>query len=78
MGYGTETKGYRLYHEKCGKVLYSRDVLFNESSCGIQKKSIEQEKKRYVTIESKDEKTIVDEPPQSPVFKAIRKRETTT
>ena len=46
LGYGTETKGYQLYDEKCGKVLYSRDVLFNESSCGIQKKSIEQEEKR--------------------------------
>ena len=48
LGYGTETKGYRLYDEKCGKVLYSRDVLFNESSCGIQKESTEQKEKRYV------------------------------
>ena len=69
LGYGTETKGYRLYDEKCGKVLYSRDVLFNESSCGIQKESTEQKEKRYVIIESKGEDTIVDEPPQPPVLR---------
>lgn len=69
LGCGTETKGYRLYDKKCGKVLYSRDVLFNESSCRIQKESTEQEEKCYVTIESKDEETIVDEPPQPLVLR---------
>lgn len=30
LGYGNETKGYRLYnHESC-KVFYRRDVIFNE------------------------------------------------
>ena len=31
LGYGTETKGFRLYDEKNSKVFYSRDVLFKES-----------------------------------------------
>ena len=69
MGYGTETKEYWLYDEKYVKVLYSRNVLFNESSCGIQKESIEQEEKCYITIESKDEEIIVDEPSQPPVLR---------
>ena len=32
LGYGEETKGYRLYDDKAKKVLYSRDVQFNESA----------------------------------------------
>ena len=32
LGYGSETKGYRLYDVEKGKVLHSRDVIFNESS----------------------------------------------
>ena len=31
MGYGTETKGYRLFDPKTKKVFYSRDVIFDES-----------------------------------------------
>ena len=30
LGYGTKAKGYRLYNDKNCKILYSRDVLFNE------------------------------------------------
>lgn len=36
LGYGIETKGYRLYDLKRAKVYYSRDVLFNESIHGIE------------------------------------------
>jgi hypothetical protein len=32
LGYGNETKGYRLYDVERRKVLHSRDVIFNESS----------------------------------------------
>ena len=31
LGYGQETKGYRLFDTTRGKVIYSRDVKFNES-----------------------------------------------
>ena len=31
LGYGQETKGYRLYDPNRGKVFHSRDVKFNES-----------------------------------------------
>ena len=44
LGYGTETKGYRLYDLKHAKVLYSRDAIFNESSRGIEEPNEEEEK----------------------------------
>ena len=31
LGYGEETKGYRLYDTTKGRVFYSRDVRFNET-----------------------------------------------
>ncbi len=36
LGYGTETKGYRLYDLKKAKVFYSRDVIFNESERAVE------------------------------------------
>jgi len=36
MGYGTETKGYRLYIPESGRIQFSRDVIFTESSLGIE------------------------------------------
>jgi len=35
MGYGTETKAYRLYDLENRKVFFSRDVLFNELRSGL-------------------------------------------
>ena len=32
LGYGTKSKCYRLLHQESGKLFYSRDVKFNESS----------------------------------------------
>ena len=37
VGYGTEVKGYRLYDPDRNKMLYSRDVKFNEEEFGIKK-----------------------------------------
>ena len=53
LGYGSETKGYRLYDWKRMKVFYSRDVIFCESECGFEKESSVQdpEERRYVEIE---------------------------
>ena len=36
MGYGTTTKGYRLYDPLKKRVVYSRDVIFNEQKCGLE------------------------------------------
>lgn len=37
LGYGTETKAYRLYDVEREKVFFSRDVIFNETTNGIEK-----------------------------------------
>ena len=42
LKYDTETKGYRLYNPKCARVVYCRDVLFNESSCRAEKEPTKQ------------------------------------
>ena len=40
LGYGIETKGYRLLNQENGKVFYSRDVKFNETSLREQSKEV--------------------------------------
>ena len=39
LGYGTETKAYRLYDLQRKRVFFSRDVVFNETINGIEKES---------------------------------------
>lgn len=39
LGYGTETKGYRLYDCERQRVIFSRDVNFNGSEVGIEKET---------------------------------------
>ena len=50
LGYGSETKGYRLYDLKRLKVFYNQDVLFCESECGFEKEPSVQGRK-YVEID---------------------------
>ena len=52
VGYGTEVKGYRLYDpNRVGKMIYSRDVKFNESEFGIEKESSLEEPIHYIELE---------------------------
>lgn len=39
LGYGSTTKGYRLYDRNRKKVFYSRDVAFDEQGTGFQKET---------------------------------------
>ena len=50
LGYGTETKGYRLYDCKRKGVFYSRGVKFSESEFGIEKEPCDGPDK-LITIE---------------------------
>ena len=68
LGYGTETKGYRLYDLNHAKVLYSRDVIFNESSRGIEEPNEEERKNERPYAEfgslpdpEPDEQPVADE-----------------
>ena len=63
LGYGTERKGYRLYDPRRERVFYSRDVVFDESSCGIEKeqRAPERSSERYVELDfHDDEKHVAD------------------
>ena len=52
MGYTDDRKGYRLYDEEHCKIVYSRDVIFNESVNGSVKQSEAQSNPtRYVKID---------------------------
>ena len=65
MGYGTTTKGYRLYDPLKKKVVFSRDVIFNEQKCGLED-SIQHEPKKYACLEYSDkptDTTTSSEPP---------------
>jgi len=65
MGYGTSTKGYRLYDPLKKKVVFSCDVVFNEQECGLEKLT-QEEPQKYVYLEYSDEipeNANVPEPP---------------
>ncbi len=49
LGYAEQRKGYRLYDMGTSKIIHSRDVVFNESSRGIDP---EQEENQIVQVES--------------------------
>ena len=51
VGYGESVKGYRLYDPNRAKVIYSRDVLFNEKRSKIESEPIQEEKEQYVELE---------------------------
>ena len=51
LGYGTTVKGYRLYSLGDNRVIYSRDVVFDENSYGFEKEEIETTDEAVKTIE---------------------------
>ena len=69
LGYDTETKGYWFFDLRHAKVLYSQDVIFNESSHGIEEPDEEEEKKNdtpYAEFgnlpdQEPDEQSVADE-----------------
>ena len=82
LGYGTETKGYRLYDPKREKVFFSRDVVFNEKKRGIEKEK-HMEENRCVQIEclsNVDEDTettqpTIEEQPEPVLRRSARERQ---
>ena len=63
VGYGSTTKGYRLYDPLKRKVFHSRDVIFNEQKYGFDKSSEPQESERQVVLEYSNEPSETVESP---------------
>ena len=63
LGYGNETKGYRLYDPAQSRVIYSRDVRFNEYVRGFEEKRSEVFEQRKVSLHESDEEDTVTERP---------------
>ena len=61
LGYGTETKGYRLYNLKRATVVYSRDVYFNELKIIVEKES-ETSEKQVMQLDGDSDEEVVEEP----------------
>ena len=74
LGYGKNTKGYRLYDPKRARVFFSRDVLFNELSCGLEKEPDESEQNRYITIDVSSDKEPVFDDTDSQLRRSERER----
>ena len=51
LGYGTETKAYRLYDVERKKVFYSRNVIFNEAASGKEEAMNKTSDIKYVQLE---------------------------
>ena len=61
LGYGSQRKGYCLYDSSSGKVIYSRNVIFDELQMhGIQKEQTEKSDEKYVDLKI-DNKGDVEE-----------------
>lgn len=68
LGYGTDVKGYRLYDIQRSRVIFSRDVIFDEKHFGFEENEKnevekEQEDSRKVEIECefRDQEVPVDQ-----------------
>ena len=75
LGYGSTTKGYRLYDPQKGKVFHSRDVIFNEQKYGLDESSEPQkEPESRVNLEYSDEPLETVDSPAPPPRRSERER----
>ena len=71
MGYGVETKGYRLYNPARKTIFHSQDVEFNELENCLQKEPSEQNVQRHAQLETSSD----DEPGDTPAEPVLRHSE---
>lgn len=86
VGYGTEVKGYRLYDpNRVGKMIYSRDVRFNESEFGFEKESSTDEPTHVIELEvsssvdheepvNEEVEEVIPDEPQPVIRRSVRPR----
>ena len=51
LGYGTNVKGYFLYCPQERRIIYSRDVVFDETKYGLEKEQVENESEADKLVE---------------------------
>ena len=76
VGYGEETKGYRLYDVTEKKILYSRDVQFNEKSRKFNSGQDVQEQDYKLIIDLSNDIEIETEGPDSEIQEVPLRRST--
>ena len=77
MGYGETTKAYRLYNLNTQRVLYSRDVTFDESKFPFQKESVtdcENDLVSFTNIDCEDSGDDADIP-EVAIQRPVRQRQ---
>ena len=62
LGYATQRKGYRLYNTETATIIHSRDVVFNESSRGIESEHEEIRPRHFPIGNEKPEMEAGSEP----------------
>lgn len=68
VGYGTTTKGYRLYDPLRKKIIHSRDIIFNEQKYGFDETSESlKEPEQPVYLEYSDEPSETADAPTPPL-----------
>ena len=50
VGYGTDVKGYRLYDMQRSRVIFSRDVLFDEKHFGFEENEKNKVEREQVVV----------------------------
>ena len=65
LGYGMETKGYRMYHADIKKVLVSRVVYFSENKIGIGHNLVQSGGDQYLDLDLSDEGLFNTDNPDS-------------
>lgn len=63
LGYGNETKGYRLYDLAQSRIIHSKDLCFNEYVRGFEAKRSEEVEQHEVSLHESDKKDSVNEQP---------------
>ena len=81
LGYGTETKAYRLYDIEQQRVFFSQDVVFNESKKGFEKESVSKDSAVQLECSNEDHsesshKEDEQESPQQEIPDVILRRST--
>ena len=75
LGYGSETKGYRLYDPKQRRVFHSRDIIFHVfSNCSIEEPSATKQEEKHERLVEFD--CYLEQPVQDEESKFVLRRRT--